>query len=134
MKKQARTQKLILEEITEAASKLNLSLRGLSIGQIIAMIRTQLGMSQTTLAKRAAVPQSTISRVEKSKQTPNLSTLNKILGALSCKLILAPLLLQKIDTIKRKQARHIAQNNIRYLQGTMSLEKQEPDAQLIESL
>lgn len=55
-------------------------------------LRIQLGMSKKALAKRASVPQSTISRIEQEERDANLSALNKILGAISCDLLIVPLL------------------------------------------
>lgn len=134
MKKSSKSEKLILDEIINDAHKLKISCRGLSVGEIIAMIRNQLGMSQKVLARRALVPQSTVSRIEGSKRAPNLSTLQKILKALSCEIIIVPLLMEPIDVIRQKQARHVAENNVRYLRGTMSLEEQEPDVKLVQEL
>lgn len=134
MRKTSKSEKLILDEIVDAAHKLKISSRGLSVGEIIAMIRNQLGMSQKVLARIAKVPQSTISRIEGSKREPNLSTIEKILKALSCEVIIVPLLMEPIDVIRRKQARRVAENNVRYLRGTMSLEEQEPDKKLIQEL
>jgi len=98
------------------------------------MIRNQLGMSQKALARLARVPQSTISRVEGSTTESNVSTLQKILKALSCEIIIVPLLTEPIDIIRHKQTRRVTENNIRYLQVTMSLEGQEPDIQFIQAL
>lgn len=129
-----RSEKLILHEITNASHNMKDALRGLTIGKSIAMIRKQLGMSQSVLARLAHVPQSTISRIESSSSQVKLTTLHKILEALSCELVLAPLLTEPIETIRRKQAHKLAEKNIRYLQGTMSLEKQAPDKLLIKEL
>ncbi len=129
-----KSEKLVLNEIIESGHKLKVAARGLSIGQLIKMIRNQLGMSQKILAKFAKVPQATISRLESSKTTPNLSTLKKVLNAISCEIVIVPLPTVSIDSIRRKQARRVAEKQIRYLHGTMSLEKQEPDPKLIEEL
>lgn len=134
MKKSSKSEKLILDEIVDAANRLKFTTRGLSIGEIIEMIRNQLGMSQKVVARIAKVPQSTISRIEGSKRVPNLSTIEKILKALSCEVIIVPLLMEPIDRIRRKQARRVAEDNVRYLRGTMSLEQQEPDKKLIQEL
>lgn len=134
MKKLSKSEKLILDEIIDAAHKLKISSRGLAVGEMIAMIRHQLGMSQKVLARLAGVPQSTVSRIEGSKRDANLSTLQKILKALSCEVIIVPMLMEPIDVIRRKQARRVAENNVRYLRGTMSLEKQEPDTKIVQEL
>ncbi len=134
MKKSSKSEKLILEDITDAAYQVKSASKGLSVGEMIALIRNQLGMSQKVLAKLAKVPQSTISRVEGSKREPNLSTLKKILKALSCDILIVPLLVKPIEVQLRNQARCVAESHARYLQGTMSLEKQEPDKRFLEEL
>lgn len=128
------SEKIVLNEMMESGHKLKIAARGLSIGQMIEMIRHQLGMSQKILAKLAGVPQTTISRLESSKTTPNLSTLKKVLNAIFCDIVIVPVLKESIDSIRRKQARKIAERQVKYLQGTMSLEKQESDPKLIEEL
>ncbi|MEI8366151.1 MAG: helix-turn-helix domain-containing protein [Parachlamydiaceae bacterium] len=127
-------EKLLIQEITQAAEKLSLAVRGLNIGHLIKVIRQQLGMSQKALAKRAGIPQSTVSRIEQVQRDASLSTINKILAALSCDLLIAPVLREPIDVIRRKQARSIAKKRIHYLKGTMNLEEQQPDEPFIEAL
>lgn len=134
MKSFSPSEKLLIEEITQAAQKTRVAVRGLTIGALIKSIRVQLGMSQKALAKRAGVPQSTISRIEQEERDANLSTLNKILGAISCDIVIVPLLQDSIDTIRRKQARKMAERQVRYLKGTMNLEDQQPDSRFIEEL
>lgn len=131
MKSHSPSEKLLIEEIMEATQKARIAVRGLTIGALIKSIRVQLGMSQKSLAKRAGVPQSTISRVEQEKRDANLSTLNKILSAISCDLVIVPLLQDSIDAIRRKQARKMAEKQVRYLKGTMNLEDQQPDSRFI---
>lgn len=125
---------LLLEEVTECAEEAYRIIRNLPIGAFVKMIRSQLGMSQVILAQRANVPQSTISRIEKGDKHTNLSTLKKVLAALSCELVLLPKLKEPIEKIRRDQAKKQAQKHIRYLKGTMSLEEQEPDSKLTERL
>ena len=134
MKSFSLSEKLLIEEITQAAQKTRVAVRGLTIGALIKSIRVQLGMSQKSLAKRAGVPQSTISRIEQEERDANLSTLNKILGAISCDLVIVPLLQDSIDAIRRKQARKMAEKQVRYLKGTMNLEDQQPDSRFIAEL
>jgi len=134
MKSFSPSEKLLIEEITQAAQKTRIAVRGLTIGSLIKSIRLQLGMSQKALAKRAMVPQSTISRIEQEERDANLSTLIKILGAISCDLVIVPLLQDSIDAIRRKQARKMAESQVRYLKGTMNLEDQQPDSRFIAEL
>lgn len=134
MKSFSPSEKLLIEEIMQAAQKTRVAVRGLTIGVLIKSIRIQLGMSQKALAKRAGVPQSTISRIEQEERDANLSTLNKILGAISCDLVIVPLLQDSVDAIRRKQARKMAEKQVRYLKGTMNLEDQQPDSRFIAEL
>jgi transcriptional regulator with XRE-family HTH domain len=134
MKKPASTEKLLLEEVTQSSKVLAHAARGLTIGDLIKLIRNQLTMSQGALAKRAGIPQSTVSRVESNQKGPNVSTLSKILDALSCDLLVIPMLREPTEVIRRRQARHVAQQHVKYLRGTMSLEKQEPDRRLLDEL
>lgn len=97
MKRFSFSERLLIEEVRQAAEKAKKTSKGLLIGALIQMIRSQLGISQKILAKRACVPQSTISRIEKGKKDANLSTLNKILGALSCDLVVIPLMRESIE-------------------------------------
>lgn len=134
MKRFISSEKLLVEEVAQAAGKAREASRGLSIGALIKMIRVQIGMSQKILSHRAGIPQSTVSRIERGGKDANVSTLQKILRALSCELIVIPMLTESVDAIRRRQARKKAESHVRYLKGTMSLEKQEPDAKLLEEL
>lgn len=134
MKIYSPSEKLLVEEVICASRKMREVLRGLSVGALIRSIREQLGMSQRALAKRAGVPQSTVSRIEQGRRDVTLSTLHKILGAISCDLVIAPLLQGSINSIRQKQARKVAEKQVGYLQGTMNLEGQQPDPRFVEEL
>ena len=134
MKHHSPSEVILIKEVTQISQKMKTVIRGLTIGALIKSIRTQLGMSQKILAKRAGVPQSTVSRIEQSQKDVSLSTLNKILNAIACDLVIAPLLQDSIDAIRLKQAKKIAEMRIRYLKGTMNLEEQLPDSRFIEEL
>ncbi len=134
MKIYSLSERLLVEEVMHASRKLREASRGVSVGALIKSIREQLGMSQRTLAKRAGVPQSTVSRIEHGQKDATLSTLHKILGAIFCDLVIAPLLQDSIDSVRKKQARKVAQKHVGYLQGTMNLEGQQPDPRFIEEL
>ncbi len=128
------SEKIIINEVATAGYELRRVLKGLTLGELIAMIRNQLKMSQRVLAKRAKVPQSTISNLEKSKKQPNLATLKKVFQALFCDLIIIPVMDESIENLLLQQARKKAEKRVRYLRGSMNLEKQEPDAKFIEEL
>lgn len=134
MGKRFKSEKIVLDEMTEALMGIRHVFRGLSIGQWISMIRKQLGMSQKVLSKRAKIPQPTLSRIEQGKGEANIGTLVKILNAMSCDLILAPILRESVEVQRRKEAWKKAEKHIRYLKGTMSLEKQEPDSRFLQEL
>ena len=134
MKKPKKSEKLLLEKIGNSARVVQQQQRGLEIGQLIALIRVQLGMSQRALAGRAAIPQSTISNIESGRLQPNVSTLHKILNALECDLLITAVPRDNLETIRKNQAMAKAKRKIQYLQGTMSLEMQEPDQKLLEEL
>jgi len=134
MKRRSPSEVLFLEEVRFAARNLQIAARGLAIGALIKSIRGQLGMSQKALAKRAGVPQSTVSRIEQGQRDMSMSTLLKIMKAISCDLVIAPLLLDSVENIRRKQAKKIAKKRMNYLKGTMNLESQQPDTRFIEEL
>lgn len=134
MKKLSTSERILLEEISEAARTLQRINRGLAVGDSIKLIRMQLDMSQAVLAKRAGIPQSAISRIELNQKIPTIPTLSKIYEALSCTLVIGFSFKEPIDAIKLKQAKHVAERQIRYLKGTMNLEKQEPDKRLADEL
>ena len=134
MKPYSASERLLIEEVSQASQKTRMAMKQLPIGALIKTIRKQLGMSQQAVAKRAGVPQSTVSHVEQGQRDINLSTLNKILDAISCDLVIAPFLRDSIDTIRRRQAKKLAMRQIRYLEGTMNLEGQQPDSKFIEEL
>lgn len=134
MKSKSSAEELVIQEIMQTSEKMKSIIRGLSIGTLIKYIRIQLGISQKILSKRAGVRQATISRMEQNQNNISLLTLRKILNALSCDLLIAPLLRDSIDNIRLGQARKVAEKQIRYLKGTMNLEEQQPDTRFIEKL
>jgi transcriptional regulator with XRE-family HTH domain len=134
MKPYSPSEKLFIEEIMRAAHQLRAATKGLSIGSLIKSIRVRLGMSQKALAQRAGMPQSTVSRIESGQSDTTLSTLNKLLHALSCDLVIAPLLQGSTDSIRQQQAKKMAEKQVAYLKGTMNLEEQQPDFRFMEEL
>ncbi len=60
-----------------------MSLIKLVSGEDIRRLRKMMGLTQKKLAKKAGVSQSLIARIEKNSVDPRLSTVRKILGALS---------------------------------------------------
>lgn len=134
MRNYSPSEKLLLEEIMQASQKTKTAMRGLSFGDLIKSIRLNLGMSQKELSKRSGIPQSTISQIENNERDAKLSTLSKILKAISCDFLIVPFLQDSIESIRRKQARKMAGKQVLYLKGTMNLEDQQPDSKFIEAL
>lgn len=128
------SEKILLEEIAKEGGEALQAARGLSPGALMKMVRKQIGMSQSVLAKKAGVPQSTISRIEKDVVDPGLATLRSIFQVLECDLVVVPALRKSVDAIRRKQARKVAEAKVGYLAGTMRLEEQEPDPRFTEAL
>lgn len=129
------SEQLLIEEIAKEGARALQAARGLSPGALIKMIRKQIGMPQEVLARKAKVPQSTISRIEKGLGSdPSLATLRKILQALECDLVILPILREHVSSIRRRQARKRAEGKVRYLLGTMHLEEQEPDKKFTDAL
>jgi transcriptional regulator with XRE-family HTH domain len=134
MKFSSSSEKVLIEDIGQAANKAKIAMRGFNMGTLFKIIRLQLGMSQQAVAKRAEVPQSTISRFEKGQRAVKVSTLTKIFEAISCDLVIVPILKNSIEVIRRMQARKMAEKQVQYLKGTMNLEDQQPDSRFIAEL
>ncbi len=134
MKRPKKSEKLLLKEIFLSSKTLLKHQRNLEIGQLITLTRNQLKMSQRALAKRAGIPQSTVSRIESCGFETNISMLKKILNAMACDLLITIVPKDDLETIRKKQARVKAEKKIRYLHGTMSLEKQAPSQKLLQEL
>lgn len=129
-----KSEKLFLDKVFFYSEKLKNVQNKISIGELLVLIRRQLGISQRLLAKKAKVLQSTISRIESNKVDANIETLKKIFDAISCDLVISVSPKFKLDTIKEKQAMKRAIHNIKYTRGTMAMEKQEPDEKFIVEL
>lgn len=134
MKKTKKSEKILLEQITDSAKCLARYQRGLTIGKLIALIRTQLTMSQRVVSKRANMPQATLSRIESGRHQPTISTLHRILDALECDLLITVVPRTSLDEVRHRQAVKKAEKRVEYLQGTMSLEKQMPNQRLLEEI
>ncbi|NGX32069.1 MAG: hypothetical protein K1060chlam4_00107 [Candidatus Anoxychlamydiales bacterium] len=127
-----KSEKLFLLDIFKSSKNLQKVQQNISVGDLIGLIRRQLGMSQRVLARKSKVYQSTISRIESGVLSPNIDTLNKLFEALSCSLIITARPYEDLDKVKIKQAYKQAEKKVNYLLGTMALEKQRPDQRFIE--
>lgn len=134
MRKRTIEEKLILDAFFQIAAQYRSRLQAVSFRNVIILLRKRLKMSQRTLARRANIPQSTLSRIETGKTNPNLTTLEKICKALFCDFVLLPLPWRDIDQIVQQQIRRTAEKRVQYLKGTMALELQQPKDEFIREL
>lgn len=134
MRKRTIEEKLILDAFFQIAAQYRSRLQTVSLRNVIVLLRKRLKMSQRTLARRAKIPQPTLSRIESGKTNPNLATLEKIYKALFCDFVLLPLPWRDIDQIVQQQIRRIAEKRVKYLKGTMALELQQPKDEFLREL
>lgn len=133
-KKLFHSQEIALDDLLQEALLMRVKIKGRQISELIHLLRLRLQMSQKTLAARAELTQSAISKIESGQKEIPLSTLRKTLRALFCDLLLIPVPNKNLDDVLREQAEKTAYKRIRYAAGTMSLEDQLPDKKLIQSL
>jgi len=122
---------------SQALSRINHSViheTELSIGAWLKLLRGRLRITQAQLARRAGMAQSHVALIESGKSDPQISTLNRIFGAMSIHLVLRPRLDKSFDEILRSRARTIALKRLKQSMGTMSLEKQAPDSEAFGQL
>ena len=134
MAKPKKSERIFLDGVFLAGKALQKRLQGLSVGQLIPLIRRQLGMSQRILAMRGGIQQSSVARIESGHSDPNISTLKKIVEAMECDLVVTIVPKTDLKTTRENQAKLKAEQKIRYLHGTMSLENQAPNQQLLKEL
>lgn len=134
MKAPKKSEELLFDEISTAAKTLMSVQRNLLPGQMLALYRKILGMSQRELAQRAKIPQASISGIESGRLQPNIKSWEKIASALNADLLVALVPRKAPELFREEQARMIAKKKMEYLRGTMSLEKQEPDNKLLDKL
>ena len=63
-----------------------------------------------------------------------MATLSKILNSIDCDLLITAVQRSSPEMIRKEQALKKAKNRLMYLQGTMSLERQDPSKELLEEL
>jgi len=91
-------------------------------------------MTQAQLAARCGMPQSHIAKIEKGRAEMKLSTLRRILEGLFCRLVIAPQPERGLDEVLREQARRAAVSRVKRVSGTMAMEEQKPDEEMLEDL
>ena len=134
MKKISIAEKHFLEQLTRVSEAISGGNKQISPGFIVALTRKRLKMSQMTLARRAQLPQSMISKIEANKTEPSIKTLKKIFDALYCDVVVVPIPRKNFDLVLQEQVHRVATKRVQYLTGTMALEKQGPKKVLIQDL
>jgi transcriptional regulator with XRE-family HTH domain len=134
MKKMPRSHRRLIDKALESGGDLDSEVQNLSVGSTIRLLRKRLLMNQRELAARAQVPQSSISRIESGLIEPNFKVLKSLMSALFCQIAFIPVLSKDIELILNERAEKVARKRLEYLQGTMALEAQNPDENLIDEL
>jgi transcriptional regulator with XRE-family HTH domain len=135
MKKVLSIESQLVSSLLKKGDELRREQELLSVSALISLLRLGLGMSQRQLAKRANMPHSTISRIEKGTIHPNEDTLRKIFAAMECDLAFIPIPhFKNVEALLRRRAERIAEKRLLYLEGTMALEKQKPEKKWRERL
>lgn len=95
----------------------------------IRAIRDALGMSTRDLAERVGVSKQRISQIEQNERDRSLTldTLDRIAGALGCRVEYVLVPHQPLDDIVRQQARKKAAAEVQGVDHTMALEDQRPE-------
>lgn len=128
------SQKMILERATSFARQAPQGLESLPVHVLILFLRNRLHMTQAQLAKRAGLPQSHIAKIEKGRVDPQVGTLQKIFKALFCDWLVLPKPEKELDIIVAEQARETARKKVLRVMGSMALEKQLPENEMIQEL
>lgn len=124
----------VLQRFIDWASRAPQGAEQFSPSGLIMLMRVQLGMTQAQLAKRCGMTQSHVANIELGKVDAQVGTLRRLMNALNCRLIVAPLPEKSVEDILRAQAEKAARIRVKRVTGTMALEKQRPDDALLEDL
>ncbi len=121
---------LKLKQLSESINRKVL----LSIDQIpqrLKDIRKSLGMTQKQLAKRLNISQQEINKIENSKQSCNLKTIEKVFSALNCEFKCVITSNESLEKMIEKQAEKKADSIITNTSTSMAMEKQAIDKNTI---
>ncbi len=123
-----------LKKVTDYAVKAPKGLETLPSSSLIRLIREKLFMTQAQLAKRAGIPQSHIAKIEIGKTNPRLDTLQKIVKALYCDLLIVPKPVQDLNVLVRERIHQTAKKKVEHVKGTMRLENQLPSNKIVTAM
>lgn len=105
-----------------------------AVHSLIRLTRNRLGMTQKQLAKRCGLPQSHIANIEKGKIDLQIETLRRICHALCCRLVIGLRPEQDLDSILEERARKLALKRVKRVAGTMVMEEQRPEEEVLSDL
>ena len=128
------TAEATLKRITKYAANAPEGLESLTCSTLVRMVRDKLFMTQAQLARRTGLPQSHIAKIEKGKMKPRLDTLEKILKALHCNLLLVPKPVQDLDALIHERIGQTAKKKVESVAGTMRLEDQLPSQNILTKM
>lgn len=95
-------------------------------------LRKRLHMSQKQLAARAKITQPQLSQIESGKAKFTLETLEKVLAALFCDILVLPFPQDDLEVVLKRQAHTAAKKKLASLSGSMALEEQTPSKEYLE--
>ncbi len=127
-------EKQLLKRLLTAVGGLSPEAKQQSIGTILRLLRKQLHMTQEQLARRSGIAQSSIARLESNKLNPSIQTLQRLYEALGCHYLVLPIPQVAPEEVVRNQATQLAKKRANYLKGTLLLEDQLPDHEVLQSL
>ena len=106
----------------------------MEVGVMVRELRKELKMSQEQLARRAAVPQPYLSRLEAGMLLPNLATVEKILSALFCSFTLQPEKKEQFTQERERLIETAALQKVAYMEGLFAHHGIALSAQFLQEL
>ena len=97
----------------------------------IKTVREALGMSGRQVGERLALTQQTVAELERAEETGSISlkNLRRLSEAMQCKLVYAFVPNESLESLVRQQAERVADQIVRRVETSMSLEDQATDAE-----
>jgi transcriptional regulator with XRE-family HTH domain len=105
-----------------------------SPGEWVRLMRTYLRIPQAELAKKAKMTQPHLAAIESDRVDPQWGTLRRIFEAMRMGLRMQPLPSKPLEELLRGRARGVALKRLKQTMGSMSLEKQAPEADKFREL
>jgi predicted DNA-binding mobile mystery protein A len=100
-------------------------------GGWIKTVREALGMSARQIGQRLGLTQQSVAELERAEQTGSISlkNLRRVAEAMQCQLVYAFLPNESFESIVRHQAEQLADQIVRRVETSMSLEDQATDSE-----